>query len=186
MALHPTHYHSFSGGTGLEDLALRPEYTCRHGAEHVGTVLGNQHGLPKLLPVDVPMYAKRSCKRDMYTVYMRLPTETLNDEYAERGLPSGVENEPLPGYLEHEVWQKHKDRLHWSRIVPLSLYWDGVKYSTRDNVIAFYFSDLRLCVCALDYVQNVSIWQMLTLFMVGAVLLKKSKIAIRTAKQEGF
>ena len=44
----------------------------------------------------------------------------------------------------HPIVLKGIDRgIHWSRILPIALYTDGVKYTTRDSFIAFYITDYR-------------------------------------------
>jgi hypothetical protein len=48
--------------------------------------------------------------------------------------------------LRHELVllrQREIVALYWSRILPLALYWDGVKYTLKDSFLALYLTDYR-------------------------------------------
>jgi hypothetical protein len=53
------HYHTLSGGVGMEDLALKPDDNNSNHNAHVKVVLGNEFGNESLLYVDAPMHDKK-------------------------------------------------------------------------------------------------------------------------------
>ena len=62
------HYHTLSGGVGLEDLAVKPHLATKHASDHVSHVLGRTLARPDTMAVVVPAYEKRACRRDEFTV----------------------------------------------------------------------------------------------------------------------
>ena len=140
------YWHTEAGGVGLEDLAVHPDVAVRHAAEHIGLVLNRTFARPELNTLLVPAYGKKSCMREAYAVAMRMPSSIFDDEYADHTEPPG--DDPLSDFLAmyeaHPVVAGFRRRgLHWSRLVPAYLYWDGVRYTTRDSIVAFSIADLR-------------------------------------------
>jgi len=141
-------YHiTQAGGVGVEDLAMTPE--SKHGSEHIRLLLGQEFEDPELYYVKTPMYDKIVAERKEVSMPIHLPSTIFKEHFKSAAEPSEGEEEPVLEHLDchkwsdHPVRNRHKDRLHWSRIVPAAMYWDGVQYTIRDNFFAIYLRDLR-------------------------------------------
>ena len=140
------HYCTLAGVTGMEDLAVKPEYALKHGDEHVKLVLGRKYVLPKLKYIDVPAHTKRGCVRQDMRVPVRLPTDILSEAHGGQTAPSGDDPcaDVMNVFADHPVVRQARiGGLHWSQVLIVCLYWDGVQYTTRDNFLAFYLNDMR-------------------------------------------
>ena len=137
------YWHAASGGVGLDDLSYSPQQADRHGNEHIRGVLNRTYQAPDLEYVDdVPIHDKHASRRTTTPIPIRLASATLARDYA--ALPD------VPAAMlqadQHEAYEKHPVVVQApddAILVPVSLYWDGVMYSKRDSVLAFYFRDLR-------------------------------------------
>ena len=78
---------------------------------------------------------------------MLLVHEVLAKEHGSKPNPDGADNlevASLPAFAEHPVAVRAKaSGLHWSKTLPISLYWDGVRYTTRENFEGFFIYDHR-------------------------------------------
>ena len=137
-----SYLHTESGGTGLEDLALQPgKSSASNAARHVALVLNKDMYKPDLYYVETPMYNKKLCRRVLEKIPIQLPYEAIekdasNDECASWTPPPSFDSHPV-------VLRARANGIPERRIIPVALYWDSVKYSTRDSFIAFYFHNMR-------------------------------------------
>ena len=135
------YYHTESGGHGLSDLSFPPSQADHHGSRHVQKMLQRELSKPDLFYVDVPLQDKHAGKRVVHSIPVRLPSETFASIYPlDVDLPAAsdqLEGQEQSAYKKHPVVGSHPGQ----RIVPISLYWDGVSYSKRDSVCAYYFID---------------------------------------------
>ena len=141
-----SHYTTLCGGVGLEDLAVRPDQAEKHAASHIELILGSKYPKPVLKSIDVPACTKRGCIREEFKVAMRMPTEIISETYntTTHIEPPGDDPSVLALFPNHPVVRVARaEGLHWSRIVPLVIYTDGVKYSTRDSFVQISITDYR-------------------------------------------
>jgi hypothetical protein len=137
------HYHSKSGGCGLEDLSLDLTRKTGH-AEHVDLVIEKEFPLPELFEVATPVYSKHSCRRVCENVLLNLPTRIL-------GLSAEATDCTDRCFkLVGNVYETHpvvgRARAHGvaeSRIRPIALYWDGVMYNKTQTFVGMYIHDIR-------------------------------------------
>ena len=130
----------------LEDLAVKPEHAEKHGAQHVELILSEKYPKPVLKTIQVAARTKKGCVREKVNCAIRLPSQILSELYHDTTHVEPTGNDPsiLSLYPNHPIVLKGIDRgIHWSRILPIALYTDGVKYTTRDSFIAFYITDYR-------------------------------------------
>ena len=64
--------------------------------------------------------------------------------------PSGEVNQSIANgeldadsFLQHPVHQQNREKLHHSRIRPVSLFCDSALYTKRDSFFGFYMRDMR-------------------------------------------
>jgi len=139
-----SHWHTCAGGVGLQDLAVKPERSSGHAA-HLELVLSREYRSHDLYYAQVPIYDKYSCKRVWSSI--PLPSEAIARDFSESNASQAeAASDSVWGqaFAEHPVvTQSRTSQLPDSLVRPISLYWDGVKYSTRDNFMGFYAQDLR-------------------------------------------
>jgi hypothetical protein len=149
------HFTTLAGGVGLEDLAVRPEQAEKHGAEHVEFIVAQKYPRPNLKTIEIAANSKHGCVREKINCPIRLPSQIFSESYsdAEHVEPPGCDPSVVSLFPNHPVVRRGLDAgLHWSRILPLVLYTDGVKYSTRDSFVGFYVTNYRnmeMYLCAL-------------------------------------
>ena len=133
----------------MSDLAVNPKNAERHGHAHVQVVLDRNYTMPNLYKVDVPCFNKHDSRRSTSQVFVKLASETLSDKYANGdaadGLaPTCIDPDLQQVFSSHPVVEKARsDGVPDTKIIPVSLYWDGLGYTKRDSVVAFYFTELR-------------------------------------------
>jgi hypothetical protein len=143
------HLATKSGTIGCEDLALDPS-TCdvdKHASAHIRLIVGREHKDPGLYYVNAPIYNKTAGRRDRMSLPLRLPTEILSEEYAHTDIDF---SKPLddeqwhPAFTQHPVYQKCQgESVPLQLVLPVAMYWDGIMYTKRDNVLVFTIEDLR-------------------------------------------
>ena len=104
---------------------------------------------PEVQWVRVPMSSKKSVGRSVQEHPLRLPSAMIRDEL------SGTDPATLANLLERDsayrsLYDNHpvtreamQDGLPVERIVPLSVYFDGVQYTQNENFLGFYITNLR-------------------------------------------
>ncbi|CAE7267823.1 unnamed protein product [Symbiodinium sp. CCMP2592] len=125
------YYHTESGGEGAEDLALAPDQASTHGSEHLKT--------PMKHPVRVAS--------DMIRDELKALNLLGNSNPCKETVATFLENDTALGdrYEKHPVTvQALNEGIPRERIVPLSVYFDGVQYTKNENFLVFYFTNLRL------------------------------------------
>ena len=141
------YYHERSGGIGLSDLALSPSQADKNGHAHVQDVLANEYNMPNLYSAEMPTYNKHDARRSTSNIPVRLATDTLSAAYADAGdtHDDGLVEPHLNNlFLNHPVVRRSREAgVPLKKIIPVSLYWDGVMYTRRDSFYGFYFTDLR-------------------------------------------
>ena len=118
------------GGRGAEHLGVKPG--SKNASAHIKLVVGRDFKQPNLKYFGLPLMVKGTNRKQTVQIPFRLVGDTLAEEY------DGMENTPgddplasLPRYGMHPVVQTALLTSHWSRIVPVALYWDGVRYTTK-------------------------------------------------------
>jgi hypothetical protein len=136
------HHITLSRGQGLEDLAVDPKHADKHGSEHVELILAQKYPRPNLKTIQIPANAKKGAVRESMSCAIRLPSTILSEIYLDANHiePPGDDPSVLPLFADHPVVRRGQQLgMHWSRLLPIVLYTDGVKYSTRDSFIVFFF-----------------------------------------------
>ena len=134
-----------AGGGGVADLACSKAH---NSSRHLKLVLGREYHDPDLHYVATAAYDKKSASRASVKVPTHLPSQIFSRELEGHVEPTSS-TEPLSSssrfqckaWLESEV-RKSSD-LHWSRIIPCSLYWDGFVYGVRESAVGVYIRNLR-------------------------------------------
>ena len=141
-----SYYTTAAGGKGLEDLAILPAHANKHAAEHVDLILGKKYTRPNVKTIMVAACRKKGCVREKIPCPIRLPTQIMSETYAiaDHIDKPGEDPSVLRLFGNHPV-VKHgfEQKLHWSRILPLVLYWDGVMYTKRDSFLGLSVTDYR-------------------------------------------
>ena len=143
------YFATMSGTIGVEDISLDPNSSDldRHASDHIRLILARDNHDPKLYYVSCPIYNKTAQRRDSMSLPIRLPTEILADDYAEsdRNIDESVcDRDWHPAFAQHPVVTRSlSNGVPWQIILPLALYWDGICYTTRENVLVFTIQDLR-------------------------------------------
>ena len=134
-----------AGGKGMEDLGASPEST--HKSDHIRLLLGQEFKDPNLYYVKSPLFNKHTGERVECNIPMHLPSAIFEEQFSSDTQSSETE-QPTLEHLNFSKWQdhpvriRHKGSVHWSRIRPVSLYWDGVQYTIRDTFFGLYMRDL--------------------------------------------
>lgn len=141
------YFHTESGGVGLEDFSIKIECVEKHASEHCKMILAREFSRPDLFNLKAPLYCKKDAHREMIDIPMRVAHATLDSAH-DHHEDSDVIDMPSQfwhnAYINHPVVRRELSKgTHWTRILPIALYWDGVKYTTRDSFVGFYFRDLR-------------------------------------------
>ena len=138
------HYHTLAGCPGLDDLAVKPEFASKRANHHILAVVGKAHGVPDLTRVDVPSHEKTKAHRDTMAVYVRLPSSFMGAQREEQSPCVEPREDPWSPLYTDAISEGVRARGgQWTDVQLYSLYWDGVRYTTRDQFIAFYYNDLR-------------------------------------------
>ena len=140
------HYVTGSGGKGLEDFDMDPATAEKHASEHCELILGKKFKKTNLRNLEVPAYTKKGCMRTKMNIAVRLPSVILAEKYDDLNHvePAGADPSILSIYGSHPVVKKGLETgIHWSRILALALYWDGVKYTSRDSFVGIFMTDYR-------------------------------------------
>ena len=112
-------------------------------------LLARDYTDPELVYVQTPVMDKVLSSRVSATLPIRLPSAIFEKEYDQtHSEPSG--EDPLvadnvldqASFTEHPV-VKQNANLHWSYILPIAMYFDGVSYTKNDTFWAFYVRNLR-------------------------------------------
>ena len=148
-------YHiTESKGRGVSDFALHPSSCTKHGSDHLKLILGKTYKRPEQYPVETPIYDKIACARSMYSMPMRLPTQCILEEckdLLDSPQPDGEDicvHTDIVKYKSHPTVQRAQDdNIHWSRTIPVAIYFDGVQYSKRDSFFVLQLRNLRTDVC---------------------------------------
>ena len=145
------YWATLAGCLGVEDLAVGPSLAHKDRNDYVKLAIGKHYDNPDLYYCKVPAYEKYANRRQLVQVPMQLPSVIFKQQLAEMPdiskLPA--EDPALPNYncpklYDHPVWNSQKaDMMHWSRVIPCALYWDGVQYTKRDSFHALYLLNLR-------------------------------------------
>ena len=132
-----------AGGRGVEDLGACPGST--HGCDRIRFLLGHEFKDPKLHYVNVPLFNKHTSERVETDIPIHLPSAIFEEQFSSdvsSDTQSSATEEPVNSRKrqDHPVRRRHTSLVHWSRIRPVSLYWDGVQYTQRDT--------FSVCICA--------------------------------------
>ena len=155
------HWHTLSGGRGLEDLAVRPDLqSSGHYQEHINLVI--EKTFPRktaLYNVGLPSHDKKLGKREIVETPMNLPIDMLlhdldpddTDDCSDMSTPlcndiasADDSMEWEPAYNDHPVVQACRaNGVHSSRIRPVAIYMDAAIYTKRDSFEGIWINDLR-------------------------------------------
>jgi hypothetical protein len=138
-----------SGGHGVDDIACNP--TTNRGDERIKLVLGREFEDPHLTYISTVVHDKKNNQRSEARMPVHLPFNILEREYDNFQEPSDlVEFAENMNRFDCDRWHQHRVRrkateqnIHWGRIVPAALYWDGVQFENRDSFISVCLRNLR-------------------------------------------
>lgn len=143
-----SYLHGQAGGQGCESLACEPESAKSNAARLLKFALAKGDENEDLLEVTTPIFDKRNARRESFQMPVRLPTSILKKACQTIVEPAGPD--PLidgtlscPAFLDHPVRKAYMNKLHWSRIRPTSIFFDGVSYTKNDQFYGLYIRDLR-------------------------------------------
>ena len=113
------------------------------------TVCSKRYGTPNTVSVPTPIFNKKACTRQVVDLPVHLPSTILKRDYNPHDYEH-IEEDPMlqngacdvPLYVNHPVMQKNQDK-HWSRKLPVSIFFDGVLYSKRNSFFGFYVRNMR-------------------------------------------
>ena len=133
------------GGNGIHDLAYK---TTRSASEHLKLIMAREFGDPNLDYVETPVYLTKSASRSSVSMPVQLPSKIFQRELEGHVEPAAtVEPQSSFANFDCEVWESNPLRqstsLHWSRVIPVSLYLDGVQYGVRESFHGLYIRNLR-------------------------------------------
>ena len=111
--------------------------------------VAQRYGKPNTVVVKTPIFNRKRCTREIADIPVHLPSTILSRDYSPHDYEH-MEKDPMdedatsdvPLYVNHPVWQKNQDR-HWSRKLPVSIFFDGVLYSKRNSFFGFYVRNMR-------------------------------------------
>ena len=140
-----------SGPIGVEDLAVDPKLAHKDRNDYLKLAIGKHYKDPDLFYCKAPAYEKYANRRQLIDLPVQLPSVIFKQELAKAPdiseLPAedpAFPNYNCPKLRDHEVWNSQKAQMmHWSRVIPCGLYWDGVQYTKRDSFHAMYLLNLR-------------------------------------------
>ena len=139
--------HQTSGGCGLEDYAMHPDRkNTGNYNRKLQSRLAKDYHTPDLFTINVPLYDKMSCARQLTPVPVRLPHEAISEDWAGAPHDEGVDQgESVWGqaYASHTVVQRGLQTVHWSKVRPVAIHIDSTKYTQRDSFVGVFYTDLR-------------------------------------------
>ena len=140
-------YHTKAGGAGLRDFALSPDRKSGF-SDHVKVVLAREFPAPPMYHVDVPVYEKLSCARNLLDIPLRLPTQAISEILDGAGEPSDMVDHSAEMwgelFTEHPVVQDAINKgIPWHKIRPLGLYTDAVPFTKNESFVGISIHDLR-------------------------------------------
>jgi hypothetical protein len=137
------HYISVSHGIGVEDLAVLPDQ-LKHASHHINTVVAKEFRSPDLDYVATPMFLKSHNRRKAVDQPVQYAYAAVAKDFDNHVEPLAVDTYQHPSFADHVVVKRARAaNCHWSRVIPLQLFWDGVAYSSRDEFWSVYFTNLR-------------------------------------------
>ena len=152
------HYHTLSGGVGMEDLALKPDDNNSNHNAHVKVVLGNEFGNESLLYVDAPMYDKKNAARTTVPIPILRPSEALSEHFVGHhgAMPLGTLWTPLdtaplvdapeawpPAQRGHAVVKRALDEgVHPPRVRKIWLFMDAAGFTKNESFEGLFINDL--------------------------------------------
>lgn len=140
------------GGEGVQDLAINPKdgNASSHGNRLIKHILAKEFKDPQLTNIDVPVFNKKACQRDKVSTPMHLPSAIFEDQtgiFTDSNALDTVEPKELQDKYRCQAWVDHPVKVqstcHWSRIIPVSLYWDAAQYTIRDSYFGMFIRNLR-------------------------------------------
>jgi hypothetical protein len=99
--------------------------------------------VPDLYEVRTPMYEKRGCIRTLTTVQCRVPHECILDDATIDEARAEEWAADCPDFFESDTAKNCIARgYERAAIIPISLYFDGVRYTKNDQFVGFYIENL--------------------------------------------
>ena len=136
---------SAAGGIGVADLATLDR---ANASKYLKLRLGREYEAPGLYYVNTPLYNKKVAGRVSEKIPIHLPSDIFSREMEDHNDPaSSIEPASSSSRFHCKAWVDSEVRkssnLHWSRIIPCSLYWDGFAYGVRESAEGVYIRNLR-------------------------------------------
>jgi len=139
-----SHYHTVSGGVGLEDLAMDPQKVKfnENFNKHVKLVLAKEFPSPSYYYAGIPMIEKLASRREMISQPFVPFFEDISADYSE--IPHDPTKRcPHPMYEQNIVVQRALLKgFPRSHIIPGALYWDATCYTKRDSFLGLFCINL--------------------------------------------
>lgn len=135
-----------SGAKGqVEDFAMHPKASTGHYQRHLDSALGLKEHSDKLFWTRCPWFSKSTATREPHDLAVLPPHEALYDEIQSNpGARDKLEAELAEGglaqaFLEHPIYT---GRLDGEPVYPVAIFVDGVPFTKRDSLLAFYSYNL--------------------------------------------
>ena len=137
------------GGQGVDDFAVNPKSDMGHA--RIKLLLGREFDDPELHYVNTSLHDKKNNQRIEHRVPIRLPSTIFSRSFEDFQEPALI-TEPIEETARFDCvrWHEHSVKrkadaanVHWSKIIPGALYWDGVEFTNRDNFFTICLRDLR-------------------------------------------
>ena len=133
-----------AGAVGVHEFALDPDTKNKARNRTVLDNIKKEFTPPSLYELKTPMVDKVKSIRSMETVEIQLAHERLADV---KELPSTNKDRQSAWWDSFDkhpvVEQARRDNVPPESIIPIGLYWDGIRYTKNDTAVAFYFNDMR-------------------------------------------
>jgi hypothetical protein len=141
---------------GLENLDIGPDNrnTQSHAQRHLSNVLSREFQQPDYYAISVPCNDKRRSRRAPADLLLKLPHEAIPDEYTadDHALVEQFWDD-CPNFGDNPVVTDAIAKGYTTdQIIPISLYWDGVRYTKNETFLGFYTENLltrrKVLICA--------------------------------------
>ena len=149
------HIAHLAGCCGVEDIGYDSRGHSGNASRHVDLIIAREYHAPHMYYCPTWVQNKSLGIREELSIPMRLPHSFLDDCHINDVDPGGSDDNvhtQIETYKNHDVvLSAGAANLEWWKLIPVSLYFDWVKYKNTDSVLGIYFHDLRkdmryLCV----------------------------------------
>ena len=136
------------GGHGVDDFAVNPNSNMGHAK--IKLLLGREFDDPDLTYPSTVLHDKKTDQRIEARIPIHVPSKIFERNFKDFEQPTETA-EPATDVVrfdcarwrDHSIRKASEGKVHWSRVVPAALYWDGVEFQNRDSFFTICVRDLR-------------------------------------------